>query len=157
MGEYKVQLRMIGKMAWAFGFAILYALGGISNLWIRRFIAPVWLGGGMYLFSRDWRVLLQLPLLIGALHLGYGADMFWIKILKRLEFGMACGFSNVTHLFDKGFDKKRFFTLFGLAVIWIPIFIAILGAINPVLARGEELMIGLMIGLMPMFIIKDKE
>jgi hypothetical protein len=155
--EYKLQFRILGKFAWVVVFALLYALGGIHFKWIRRFIAPVWLGGGMYLFSRDWRVFLQVPLQFGALSMGYGADMFWEKIGRRLLFGFANGFTNITHLFDKNFDKKRFWTLFGIAIIANPLLIAVLGAINPVVARAEEMIIGFLIGVWSIFIIKDKE
>lgn len=155
--EYKVQLRVLYKFLWVVVFALLYALGGINFKWIRRFIAPVWLGGGMYLFSRDWRVFIQVPFQMFTLSLGYGADTLWSKIGKRLIFGFANGFTNITHLFDKGFDKRRFWTLFGLAIIVNPVVIAVLGAINPVVARAEEMIIGFMIGLWSIFIIKDKE
>lgn len=155
--EYKVQFRQLLKLLWVVGFALLYALGGVEFKWLRRFIAPVWLGGGMYLFSRDWRVLLQAPLMMFSLSLGYGADAFWVKIGRRLLFGFANGFSNITHIFDKDREWKRFWTLFAISIIINPIIIAILGAINPVVARAEELIIGFFIGLWPMFIIRDKE
>lgn len=153
--EYKTQFKVLGKFLWVVVFAFLYALGGINFKWIRRFIAPVWLGGGMYLFSRDWRTLLQAPLMMFSLSMGYGAETFWAKIGRRLLFGFANGFTNITHLLDKGFNKKRFWTLFGLSIVINPVVIAVLGAINPVVARAEEMIIGFMIGLWSIFIIKD--
>lgn len=155
--EYKIQLKSLYKLLWVVVFAFLYALGGIQFKWIRRFIAPVWLGGGMYLFSRDWRTLIQVPFMMVSLSLGYGADTLWEKVGRRLLFGFANGFTNITHLFDKGFEKKRFWTLFGLAILINPIIIAVLGSVNPLIARAEELIIGFLIGVWAIFIIKDKE
>jgi len=155
--EYKLQFRILGKFAWVVVFALLYALGGIHFKWIRRFVAPVWLGGGMYLFSRDWRVFIQVPFQMATLSMGYGADLFWEKIGRRLLFGFANGLPNLTHLFDKGFNKKRFWTLLSLAVLLNPIIIAILGAINPVVARAEEMLIGFFIGVWSIFIIHNQE
>lgn len=95
--EYKLQFKVFGKLLWVCIFALLYGLGGIEFKFIRRFIAPVWLGGGMYLFSKDWRTLLQVPLLMGSLSLGYGAELFWIKVAKRAIYGFINGLTNITH------------------------------------------------------------
>lgn len=153
--EYKIQFKQLGKLLWVCSFALLYALGGIDNLWLRRYMAPCWLGLGMYLFSKDWRKLLQVPLLIGALHLGYGASELWQKIIKRFLFGFAAGFSSITHLFDIKFDKRNFWTLFSLALTVTPAITITLGVINPVVARAEELIIGFFIGLWPMYMTKE--
>jgi hypothetical protein len=155
--EYKVQFDVFTKLLWACIFALLYALGGIEFKWIRRFIAPVWLGGGLYLFSRDWRTLLQVPLLIAGLHMGYGADAFWHKVLRRFIAGLCLSSSNAIHLLDKNFNAKRFWGMFGWSMLIIPITHIVLGVFNPVEARAEELLIGLMVGLSSLFIINDKE
>ena len=154
--EYKFQLRAFIKLLWVCGFALLYALGGIEYKFLRRFIAPLWLTSGMFLFSRDWRVFLQAPLLMFSLSLGYGASEFWIKMGRRLIFGLANGFTNITHLFDESFDKKRFWTLFILSITILPILVAIFGVINPVNARAEELLIGFFIGVWPIFMVERK-
>ena len=154
--EYKLQIKVFIKLLWVCGFALLYGLGGVEYKWLRRFIAPLWLGGGMYLFSRDWRVFLQMPLLMFSLSLGYGAANFWLKVWKRLLFGFANGFTNITHLFDQNFNKKRFWTLFVLAITITPVVYIVLGVINPVSARAEELLLGFFIAIWPMFIVDIK-
>jgi hypothetical protein len=155
--EYKLQFKVFLKLLWVCGFALLYALGGIEHKWLRRFIAPLWLGIGQFIITKgDWRVLLQMPLLMFSLSLGYGADLFLVKIGRRLVFGFANGFTNITHLFDQNFNKKRFWTLFCLAITITPVICIILGTINPVVARSEELLIGFFIGIWGMFIVKEK-
>ena len=58
--EYKLQFEALFRILWVVVFALFYALGGIQFKWIRRFVAPVWLGGGLYLFSRDWWKVFQI-------------------------------------------------------------------------------------------------
>lgn len=161
--EYKLQLRALVKLLWVVGFASLYALGGIEYKFLRRFIAPIWLCSGMFVFSRDWRVFLQAPLLMLTLSLGYGADLLWIKIGRRLLFGFANGFTAIVHGVNFCFRKstrrdfRSFWILFRLHLILCCLVVVILGSQNPVIARTEELLIGLIIGLLPMYMIKEKE
>ena len=139
------------------GFALLYALGGIEMKWLRRFVAPAVLTSGMFIFSRDWRVFLQAPFLMATLSLGYGADSFWIKISKRVIYGFANGFTAITHLFDKKFNKRDFLILFNLNLLLCTIVTVVMGVFNPVIARAEELIIGFTISFLSIFIVKDKE
>ena len=155
--EYKTQFRVLLKLLWVVVFACLYALGGIHDKWIRRFIAPLWLGGGMYWISKDWRTLLQIPFLIFGLHLGYGADKIALKLAKRAIVGFVLAGSNILHLLDKNFNFRRFWGILAWAMITIPASYLILGVVNPVSARAEELLLGLMVGLPSIFIIADKE
>jgi len=154
--EYKLQLRMFVKLLWVCGFAFLYALGGIQFKWLRRFIAPAWLTGGMFLFSRDWRVFLQAPLLMAGLSLGYGAENFWPKVIKRFIFGAANGATAITHIFDRQFNKRDFWVLFALNIILCVVATVLMGVFNPVPARTEELIIGFTIGFISMFMPREK-
>jgi len=99
----------------------------------------------MYWISKDWRTLLQIPFLIFGLHLGYGIV------------GFVLAGSNILHLLDKNFNFRRFWGILAWAMITIPASYLILGVVNPVSARAEELLLGLMVGLPSIFIIADKE
>ena len=158
MKEYKLQFEAFFKLLWVCIFAMFYACGGIEYKFIRRFIAPVWLGGGMYLFSGDWRVFLQSIWLMASLSLGYGANSFWLKVGKRLIYGLANGFSAITHLFNKEFNKRDFWVLFRLNLILCIVVCIGLGVWNPMgSARAEELVIGFIFGFLSMYIPKDKK
>jgi hypothetical protein len=155
--EYKIQFKQLGRLLWVCGFALLYAWGGMEMKWLRRFIAPLWLGGGMYLFTRNWKSLLQIPLLIGSLHLGYGASAIWEKIIKRAVYGFAAGISSVTHIFSYLDNLKQFMVPFLLNVGLCITVSVVLGVFNPFNARAEELIIGFFIGFLSMFMARDKD
>jgi hypothetical protein len=163
--EYKIQIKALFKLLWVVGFAFLYALGGIEHKEIRRFIAPIWLTSGMYLFSRDWRVFLQAPLLMATLSMGYGAEAFWVKVGRRLLFAFANAITAIVHIridfHGAGWNEvtldRNFKILFNLNLILCAVVIITLGVLNPLQARAEELIIGFIIGLIPMFMPKDKD
>ena len=155
--EYKIQIRALFKLFWVVGFALLYAWGGIDNKVLRRFIAPAWLGIGMWAFSGDWRVWLQIPLLIAGLHLGYGADTLWHKIARRMVYGLAVAVTPVSHLLDKNINRRSACIMLMLNLLICVTVIVILGVLNPVPARYEETIIGFVIGFLSMFIPNDKE
>lgn len=155
--EYKLQLKVFAKLLWVCGFALLYSFGGIEYKWLRRFMAPAVLTSGMFIFSRDWRVFLQAPLLMASLSLGYGAEASWAKIGRRFIYGLANGLTAITHLFNKNFHKRDFWVLFNLNLILCVIICVGLGVFNPMgSARAEELAIGFIIGFLSMFIPGDK-
>ncbi len=153
--EKKLQFRMFLKLLWVCVFALLYAWGGMEMKWLRRFIAPVWLTSGMFIFSRDWKVFLQSPLLMISLSLGYGADTFWVKVIKRTIYGLLNGMTAITHLFNNKTIKRDFWVLFILNIIVVTLACILLGVFNPVAARAEELILGFFIGFLSMFIPKD--
>lgn len=156
--EYKLQLKAIAKLLWVCGFALLYAFGGIEHKWLRRLAAPAVLTSGMFVFSRDWRVFLQMPLLMVSLSLGYGAEAFCVKISRRIIYGLANGSTAIAHIFNRNFHKRDFWILFNLNLILCVIICVGLGVFNPMgSARAEELAIGFIIGFLSMFIPKDKE
>lgn len=159
--EKRQLFRAVLRLMVAVGFSVLYSIGGTDGMggkWIRRFVAPVWLGIGQVIITKgDWRALFQSIALMFTLSLGYGADTFLYKVGRRLFFGFANGLTNITHLFDGNFNKKRFWTLFTIGIVMNPILIAALGVINPISARAEELIIGFLIGLWAIFIVEEKE
>ena len=77
-------------------YSVLYGFGGISGKWKRRYIAPFVLTTGIVGLSLwtqtfSYWFLLYFLLLSAALHMGYGASEFWIKIRKRFLCGLALG------------------------------------------------------------------
>ena len=69
---------------------ILFAIGGMINKAIRRFLLPLILAsGGVILGISVIRCLISLPLMIGALCLGYGENHpLWRKALTILALGL---------------------------------------------------------------------
>lgn len=101
MSEYTLQVIASLKICWvAFG-SMLYGTGGISNKWIRRFLLPLWMGLGIWVFgiwteSFSLIQLLYVLLFSASLHLGYGGtNNVWIKIRKRAIYGLAIGVSAI--------------------------------------------------------------
>lgn len=135
-------------------FAGLYCLGGAEfgpGKWIRRYVATSILVGGCYWFSRDWRSLFGLPLLILGTSLGYGADETFLKIIKRAYCGLILGLgATATDWFNKRFIWAAIQTL---AITGGMIY---LGVWNPLgNARAEEFLIGILIAL-PLFSARRK-
>ena len=94
MSEITLQWIAILKVLLVAGFAGLYGFGGVSGKWKRRFIAPVLLGLGIWgltSWTNTFNVwfLSCVPLLFGALSLGYGASTTIEKIKKRAIAGAA--------------------------------------------------------------------
>lgn len=145
MTEKRQQIEAIGRLLLVVACASLYAIGGMGYLPLRRFVAPVLCGAGMFVFSRDWRVFLQVPFLMGSLSLGYGGDTFWVKVAKRACFGAANGIAG--SIYD--ILSRRFL----ISVIWTVILIIAyvgIGVFNPFPnARIEELVLGVLVFLKP--------
>lgn len=78
-------------------FASLYAIGGSGDFfggqkWLRRYLAPALFSIWAFIRSGlDWRYLVQMPLMFGALCLPYGSDTLLGKIFLRASFGSANG------------------------------------------------------------------
>jgi hypothetical protein len=121
--------------------------------WLRRFLAPAILCGSAFLFSLDWRYLVQMPLMFITLSLGYGADNVIVKILKRALCGVTTGVSSST----VNIWHKRWL-LVGFQVILVTAAYIVFGVWNPLpSARAEEALIGAVIALIVMMSVKDKE
>lgn len=154
--EYKLQFIAFGKTLWICVFALLYGIGGISKKWIRRFLGPLWMLGGVVLFSKiqgvfQWWILLYPVLLCASLHLGYGGtDNVWIKVRKRAIYGLALGVSAFPLCFNSHLWGLFFFHCCLCVVASI-----FYGVINPFRnnARAEETVLALFLTIIPMFLI----
>jgi len=155
MSEINLQFLAFGKLIWATIFALLYGLGGISGKWKRRFIAPIWMMLGIFLFSKwtfNWSYwyLIYLPLLIASLHLGYGGtDNKWIKIRKRFLYGLALGVAPASLAI-----LNTAWIMWGLHISLCICFSVLLGVFNPTKnARSEETLIATASTLLPLFFV----
>lgn len=154
MNEQTLQLISSLKLLLVAGFATLYGLGGMSGKWKRRFIAPVLLGLGIAGFSLwtqsfTFWYLLCVPLLFGALSLGYGADTIAEKIKNRAIAGAAaaCCFIPI-------FWVQAAWSLLLLHILVCMAVSVIAGTWNQTSsARAEETLIGATYALIPLFVI----
>lgn len=151
--EKKTMFKVILKMVVVVVFAALYAWGGMEMKWLRRFVAPAILCLSAFAFSRDWRYLVQMPVMFITLSFGYGADNIVVKILKRLMCGVLNGASSST---VNILNKK--WLLIGFQVILVAAVFIAFGVWNPLpSARAEEVLLGAVIALIPMMSVKDYE
>jgi len=131
-------------------FAFLYSIGGSGDFGgikaLRRILAPAVLGGGMFYFSRDWRCLPGIPLLMAALTLPYGSETVGLAVLLRGVFGSACGVA--CGLYDA--LSKRWL-LFGFQVALLVSAYISFGVFNPFPnARIEEGVLGFLVPFVPL-------
>jgi len=149
LSEKKVFVRTIFKLLLVVICAVLYSMGGMAGMggkWLRRFLAPGIYAVGFFYFTRDWRVFVQMPIIMASMCLGYGSASFWVKIVKRLIFGLSAGIS--TSLLNY---IKRNYLLVGIQVVLLAGLYVAVGVWNPFkYARTEELFLGVMIYLIPM-------
>jgi len=154
MSELTIQSIAIFKLILLVNVASLYAFGGMDGKWKRRYLAPLLLVGGFIAFSLwqdkfSWWILLCYPLYVGAFSMGYGADDFWIKVLKRGDCGAAIACASLPLALSMGMIGMWFGHLFLMTgmMIW-------LGVFNPTPnARNEETLLGVFSGLLPLFMI----
>ena len=158
--EKKLQLMEWSKFLWIFVFAALYSWGGIEMKWLRRYLAPAVLTGGMYFYCRDWKVIFQLPLQMLTLSMGYGADTFWAKVGRRALWGLANGCSSITYHTLDLFSNVEYKKVTGFYKQWLGVAIfqltlilnasILFGVLNPFPARAEEFTIGVFLAFIPM-------
>lgn len=137
--------------------AYLYSLGGTQGFgkWIRRFILPVWMGVGIWIFGQwqgsfqYWHVCYS-GLLCGALHLGYGGtDDVFVKLRKRAIYGAALGVSAIPLCIS-----SHLWWLFAIHVGCCVMGSVLLGVYNPSRnARSEETLIAVLSTLFVLFLI----
>lgn len=166
MNEKKLQWIEASKILWVVAFAMLYAWGGIEDKWLRRYLAPVVLTIGMFVYSRNWKTLLQAPAMMLTLSFGYGGDSTLWKVLRRGFFGLMNGASsstfNIIMIFKskpiaESYEKVTHIVLTVMQIILL-IFVYIgFGVFNPFgSARAEEFIIGALVALIPMMGTKVK-
>jgi len=149
MSERKQVVNAIIKVWIAFIFALLYCLAGSEEFgglkWLRRFVAPTILCGGIFYFSKDWRALVSLPVMFLSLSLGYGSDIELWKVIKRGIYGLANGISSSG---KNILNKKWLLAGFQVALL-ISAYICF-GVWNPFPdARVEEFFLGFLIAFIP--------
>lgn len=154
--EQRQALHVVIKFLIVLVFAFLYMAGGSGDFgglkWLRRFLAPAILCLSMFAYSRDWRCLVQMPLMMGALCLPYGADTTSAKIFLRGIFGLANGTASATVCF-----LRRSWLIAGMQVLVVTTASIVLGAFNPTPnAMTEQFWIGAVIALAPMMMAGKK-
>lgn len=124
-------------------FASCWAIGGSGDFWggqkwIRRFLGPAILGVWAFLRSGfDWRFLVQIPFMMGASTLPYGADDIGTKWLLRGLFGAANGTAaNIANFWGKRILVGCFSFVLILATS------IVFGVYNPLPAMWEQFVIG---------------
>lgn len=139
-------------------FASLWAMAGSGDfwggqLWLRRFLAPSIFCLWAFLRSNfDWRYFVQMPLMMGAISLPYGADILWEKILLRSMCGLTYGISgSVVNLWHKNF------LLAGLQILLTTLISITAGVYNPFAnPMIEQFIIGLFVIVIPAFSVIKK-
>lgn len=151
MNEYLILWIAFGSMISLSLATLLYALGGRSGKWKRRFIASLILATTVNIASLimgrfSFWLFLVYPLLIGGFSLGYGADSTISKVMRRTTY--ALGVCAPGLIFCLVFGGKAWLILpvhigVGLFSLW-------LGVKNPIFAAAEEIFVCalLNIGLM---------
>ena len=158
MSESKQRWIALSKLLVVVVFAFLYALGGeqlgdTGHKWIRRYLASGLLVGSMWFYSRDPRTLIQYPLMVLTLSMGYGADSFFAKVMRRGVWGLANGLSfNFHSLLTKNWTP----ILLGMLVSMIVLIDYGVFNFTPS-ARMEEMAIGAFLALVPLSAIKEKQ
>lgn len=94
MNEYLITYQAFGAMAGLSIATLLYSLGGRSGKWKRRFIASFVLAATvniLFLVREAWNpwYLAVWPCLIAGFSLGYGADTFGEKVVRRSVYASA--------------------------------------------------------------------
>ena len=127
-------------------FASCWAIGGSGDFWdgqkwIRRFLGPgilcIW---AFWRSGWNWRFLVQMPLMMGASTLPYGADDLGTKWLLRGLFGVANGVgANVANIFSGRW------LISGFSFVLIIATSIAFGVYNPLPAMWEQFVIGFMI------------
>lgn len=146
--EQKQLLGFLARLGLVVMFASLYAIGGSGDFWggqkwIRRFLAPGLLCGGGFAISLNWRSVVFMPLMMGALTLPYGAEKVVVKFFLRFMDGSAYALAyNGFNLWTKqwliaGFGITATIAASVIFGVWNPF-------ANPMLEQG---FIGTMIAL----------
>jgi len=129
----------------AFLANVLYQLGGISNKWIRRYVASFVLAlsanlMAIFLVCWTWQYILMWPCLIAGFSLGYGGDETWYKILRRTVYALGVLTACFAGLWATGFTSSGW-VIIGLSVL-TGLTSVVLGVINPFnSARLEEFLV----------------
>ena len=154
MSEISLMWIGVGKIVLCLLAAITYSLGGRDDIpkAIRRFVGPFILVGGIMLYSLLGRFslyyLLSYPLYCLSYSLGYGAQEWEDKVIKRSKCALAITLAGLPIAFITGT-----WVLFTCQVMIALVASIGLGVWNPLKASQEELVIGfLTIILVPFYV-----
>lgn len=148
MNEPALQLIAISKLFVVAVYAGLWGYGGMVNKALRRILGSAILAGALFAYSHNYWVLLVFPLLWGASSRGYGAEDFWDKVFKRIQFGafVACAALPIAVVSGQ-------WLLFWIHATISIAFSVALGVLNPIPARYEETLLGAVYCLIPLFMV----
>ncbi len=154
MSEVALQWVQLVKILAIGAFAGLYAFGGVRGKWKRRIIAPATfiagiIGFGLWTNTLVWSALLSVPLLFGALTMGYGATFLKDKIIKRARFGLACSVCSLSIFW--AYDAWSLLPLHILLCVAMSVIAGVWNQTSS--ARAEETLIGASVVLIPYYII----
>jgi len=139
MNEYTILWTSVGALLGVVLASALYALGGRSGKWKRRFIASLVLASTVCVSSLimgtfSWWFLLIYPILVGGFSLGYSGSNLAEKVLKRTLYTLAvvtAGVVCAVVLGGKAWTVLAIHSIIGATSI-------ILGVLNPLYAASEE-------------------
>lgn len=142
MSEYKILYVAFGSLIGLSLSCLLYSLGGREGKWKRRFIASLILAitvsvASLVMGKFNFWLLLIYPALIAGFSMGYGADTFWGKIIRRTLYALSVIASGLVFCFTFGGN-----TWWVLPVhAGVGLFSIYLGVKNPMAAASEEIFV----------------
>ena len=142
MNEYYIGWVFTGSLLGLVIASTLYWLGGRNDKIIRRLGSALTLALTVNIASLcmgRWNpyLLIIFPLLFGGFSLGYGADLFWQKVIRRTIYALGVTFSGI--IFCLTVSPNCFWIL--IPHIGIGLFSVYMGVKNPIHAVAEEGMI----------------
>jgi len=168
--EAKTKWLMIVKLLVVITCAWLYSAGGCEGFagkWLRRYLAPSLAYLSIFLFSKDWRVLLVLPLTFITLSMGYGADTLFAKIGRRSLFALLNGITMLSYIHipfiasrlrSKPLKLKSHTLLYLIYIGGLISAYNAFGVLNPFgNARVEETVLGLCVFAIPVLVDYKRE
>lgn len=138
--DKRLQLRLTVAVIAIAVCSSLYSWGGVEFKWLRRFAMPAIFFATAFGLTRNWRVFITAPLAVLGLCLGYGADVVWLKAIKRAYCGLLIG---------AGFSQSIAYAVF------TTIASVLLGVFNPFPARYEEMILGLVYSSSLLLYVKE--
>ena len=148
MSEYIILYQATGALLGVVLASFLYSLGGRAGKWKRRFVASFVLAATvnvLCVLRGVWQPLMLAiwPILIGGFSLGYGADVLWLKVVRRLIYASAVLMAGVLMAFILG--GNAWWVL--IPHIGVGLFSVFLGVKNILPAALEEIMVCVLLNL----------
>lgn len=156
MTEPNLQYLAAGKILWCGFYSLFYGLGGTEGFgkWIRRYVGPLWMGLGLWMFASLQGTFKPLQLLYPLLlcassHLGYGGDNVKRKIIRRSIYGLAIAIASLPLAVISGL-----WLLYCIHAVVCVSMSVLLGVANPCAsARDEETLVACFTSVLPLFLI----